>query len=1415
MTRFRVLAAGFMRAAEVIVLVTTLGIGAIGVVGPLAGNQTIAVTSGSMGPAIPSGSLIVVSRTHDADLRVGEIITVQLPSGALLTHRIVAISVADGQRIVTIRGDANDPASGEVVAADRAIGRVTAVVPWAGQYLEFLTRPAAIVAWAGIVTLAFLRRLMRDARVRRGRLRLGRAFRLDPAGIAFATLLVFVVPFGANSIRNSGAIFTTSASVSGNTFSSGTWGGSDYRSAMSGAWDTASTWERFNGSSWVAAVQAPTVTDTVITIQSGHVVSVDTDKTIDEVVVNAGGELSISIGVTLAAAAGPGTDIDVAGLVSVNGTLTIGAGADIGLESGGILDDAATINGSGTITGLSGTLQANGGSTSIGNPIALTAGLTITGSADVSVTSVVDGSGTLTKAGTGTLTLSAANTYSGITTISAGVLRIQDSASLGSTAGATTVASGAAIEIDGSGLTVAEPITSLIGTGVGATGAMRNLANDNTWSGAVTLGAGGATVASDSGVLTLGAISGATRPLTVAGAGDMTIGGVIGTTTGTLTKTDTGTLTLGAANTYTGLTTINDGKVRAQTNTSFGTTASGTTLASGAAIEIDGSGRTIAEPITSLIGTGLGGTGALRNLANTNSWTGAITLGSGGATIDSESGILTLGTISGATQTLTISGSGNTTAGVISTTSGSLVKNGSGTLTLSGANTFTGSTTINDGIVSIAADSRLGVVPTVPTPGHLTINAGQLTTTATFTLNANRGIAVTGNATFSVTGTLTYSGVIAGTGSVTKIGTGTLTLGAAANTYEGRTTISAGIISIAADSALGAGPGVAVPAHLTLDGGTLTTTVGFALNSDRGIAINSTGTITTTGILVYGGIIAGSGSLTKAGTGTLTLSGVNTYIGSTTISAGVVSIGDDSGLGTAPATATPGQLTIGTAALTTTTGFTLAATRGIALTGTATFTPTGTLDYGGIVDGTGALKKTGTGTLTLSGANTYTGLTTLTAGVIRIQNDAALGTTAGATTVASGAAIELDDMGLNVAESITSLIGTGVGATGAIRNLANDNTWSGAIFLGGTVTIRSDGGTLTTAGITATARALTVTGSGDTTIGGVIATTTGTLTKTGTGTLTLSGANTYAGLTTLSAGIIRVQDSAALGTTAGATTVASGAAIELDGTSLNMAETISSLIGTGVGATGAIRNLANDNMWSGAITLGSGGATVASDAGTFTTAGITAAARNLTVTGSGDTTVGGVIATTSGTLTKTGTGTLTLSAANTYTGITTVSAGQMLVDGGTGAGAATVASGATLGGAGTMAGAVTVMGTLAPGSSAARLTTGALTFSANSTLMIEIGGTTVATQFDQHRVSSGAVTIGSTVTLSLVAIGGFSPSIGETYQIVDKVAAGAISGTFNGLAEGATISNLLGSGLSAMISYVGGDGNDVVLTVIP
>ena len=164
------------------------------------------------------------------------------------------------------------------------------------------------------------------------------------------------------------------------------------------------------------------------------------------------------------------------------------------------------------------------------------------------------------------------------------------------------------------------------------------------------------------------------------------------------------------------------------------------------------------------------------------------------------------------------------------------------------------------------------------------------------------------------------------------------------------------------------------------------------------------------------------------------------------------------------------------------------------------------------------------------------------------------------------------------------------------------------------------------------------------------------------------------------------------------------------------------------------------------------------------------------------------------------------------------------------AGTVDVASGVTLGGDGTISGVVSSDGTVAPGMTAAVpappvalpvggigvLTVGNTTFENNSTFDVQIGGTTPGTGagFHDQLDVNGTVAIGTGVTLSLSAFGGYAPAGGETFTIIDNDLADAVSGTFNGLAEGATVSSdFLGSGLRATISYVGGSGNDVVLVV--
>src|SRR5262249_42559947 len=157
-------------------------------------------------------------------------------------------------------------------------------------------------------------------------------------------------------------------------------------------------------------------------------------------------------------------------------------------------------------------------------------------------------------------------------------------------------------------------------------------------------------------------------------------------------------------------------------------------------------------------------------------------------------------------------------------------------------------------------------------PGQLSFNNGTLETTASFTLNANRGIALTGPGTIDVnTGTtLIYNGVAAGTGALTKIDAGTLVLGGT-DTYTGATNINGGVLSISADANLGTAPVAPTANQLTFNGGTLGVTADLTLDSNRGVTLNAGGgtfDVNATKTLTYNGIAAGSGALTKADTGT-------------------------------------------------------------------------------------------------------------------------------------------------------------------------------------------------------------------------------------------------------------------------------------------------------------------------------------------------------------------------------------------------------------------------------------------------------------------------------------------------------------------------------------------------------------------
>ncbi len=715
---------------------------------------------------------------------------------------------------------------------------------------------------------------------------------------------------------------------------------------------------------------------------------------------------------------------------------------------------------------------------------------------------------------------------------------------------------------------------------------------------------------------------------------------------------------------------------------------------------------------------------------------------------------------------------------------------GSQTLILTSA--FGGTTT------TLAGDLAIGESLT------LDADAASNATISGHTVNVGDGFTLT--VTNGGSDSLTIDSALAGTGTLAKAGAGRLTLtNANYSLSTASLNVTQGDLFVQTASAL-------VGGTVTLNGGTLmlNNLVGTVSNAIV-LGASNGGVWVGNGPAVISGSITGSGLLNKTGGKLLTLSGTNTHTGGTKIAgADGLSITDASNLGT-------GAVTISGSKLAVTGAGTLS--NAISLAGEGTINNAEAVELSGVVSGD-AFIKTGTGVLTLSAANTYTGATTVSAGGLTLSGGSSIDD-ASAVTVASGATLTLaagnetigslagggnvmlgyrltaggDNTSTTFSGAISSSNTSGLTKSGTgTLTLTGANTFTGAVVVSnGTlaltsstsipnaaaVTVLADGtltlgstktiGSLAGAGaVVLDSRTLNVGNSHSTDFSGVISGTGGHLLKQGSGTLTLSGINTYSGFTMLNAGTLSVASDSNLG-----------------GGELSLSE------GVTLRVTGAT-DIDNDINLSGGMP---GTATVQADAA---------------VTLSGD--ISGMGSSTG--LAKAGIGTLTLSGTDTYTGATQVAAGALLVNGAlTGTSAVTVAAGATLGGSGSIGslanrGAVTVEsgGTIAAGTGPGVLTlNNGLTVESGGTIAADVIGATVGTGYDQIKVYGAVNITGATLSINF---GSFTPSAGGSFTLIDNDLADAVVGTFNGLAEGALVTI---GGVDFNISYVGGDGNDVVL----
>jgi autotransporter-associated beta strand protein len=1004
----------------------------------------------------------------------------------------------------------------------------------------------------------------------------------------------------------------------------------------------------------------------------------------------------------------------LAGAFVIGGTNTITTGTT-GTTNGNIVNDSPLTQTIGApVMMRRGALDASAGDLVIGGAINVGGGssasgrsLTILGEHDVFLSGPIEGTGTsasaggvITKNSTGLLHISSNSPlWAGRIGIDVGVLRISAPDALGDPNSRTLVQGGGAtgksrLELSG-GVSFAPERLELTGRDIGSAPVhLSNFAGNNTWTGNAVLRTGGAEYGFESaaGTLTItGNVvneTGNATPRTIrfAGSGGGEFAGLFldGTGTGPLSirKEGAGTWTV--------------------TNTSFGyagdTLITGGTLAFAPGISIDNSpdveiaaGAVLdiaMEGLDRVVGQTLTGAGTV--LGHVNLFGGTLVpdapaLPDSAATLALGSGL----TLSGGTvhfdlaNTTTIGGGVNDLIAIagnlsLSAPTSIAINPLSGEISNGAYRLFNYSGTLAGNVTNLLVDfpptrqttaidaSTLGQVNLVVSGSAASLvwngdgsfnlwdvgasanwlngaafdtffNLDQVTFDDTAAPTSRivdvsstvipRSVIVDTALAYTFTGT----GKISGVTGLTKNGVGKLTV-ATNNDNSGRTTINAGTLQVGAGANSGS--------------------LGSGEIVNHGVLIfnRSTG-------LVVPGAISGNGSLEKQGSGTITLAANNSYTGTTTISSGTLQIGAGGPTGAIG----PGEVT----------------NNGLLVVDRST-----DLVLPNLISGSGGLDKRGEGFVELTGLNSYSGPTTINGassqGGLVVDNlaNGGLASDLGAATA--------DAANLHIRTNGTLRYVGPAAVTDRLFTIGNariDASGAGPVAFTNSGALGTSGGnrTLTLLGSNTQANTLvsSIVDSGPT---GVTS-----LAKQGDGTWVLSGVNSFSGATTISAGVLRLSSTTALGATdplpgntnaAGTTIVGdvggSGQLVLSGGITL-APEPLT--LQARQGPTANVPHLVNaggDNRWTGPITLTTGGFeyTLRSDAGTLMIDNVIAQSattleRFLNLEGSGDGVVVGAILNGGGSqiqsLRKRGPGTWTLNGANTYLGTTTIEAGTLRI----------------------------------------------------------------------------------------------------------------------------------------------------------
>lgn len=537
--------------------------------------------------------------------------------------------------------------------------------------------------------------------------------------------------------------------------------------------------------------------------------------------------------------------------------VTLEAGTTLRLQNNSEVING--LNGSGTVNNIT---AANTFTVGAGNANGSFSGLLEDGAAML----------TLFKTGTGIQTLSGLSTYSGTTSIQGGALRVQHAQALGSTAGVTSVTSGARLELAGN-INVAGETLNLAGDG-GGLGALYSFSGTNTWSGPIDLGT--ADVA-------FGAAAGQT--LVVASLLQNGIGG----NAVNIASGNQGVVQLTNTNTYVGGTTIAGGTVSIASAANLGNpsgaalltfTGNGTLHTSGSfatskEFVANGAARSITFDVAA--GQTLTANGAIRSTGGagvvTKTGSGTLVLGASNTQLDTDVALVqgtldirhagALGDVaasdfvlaSGGTTTRLSFDSSTAVTGSFQTQSsganlvvdrvapGAAVTHSLTNLMLGGAHTFN----IAAGSNITSGTAGLSFTGTTTLSGNATINSDVKLSLASVTGAGN-------NFTIAGTGSTTISGAISNTtGTVTKQGTGTLTL-QGTSSYSGATNVEQGTLALE-NGSIASSSLTTISSGATLTGtgttGALAISAGGTHNPGTGI-----GTTTVMGNYNVGGALA-------------------------------------------------------------------------------------------------------------------------------------------------------------------------------------------------------------------------------------------------------------------------------------------------------------------------------------------------------------------------------------------------------------------------------------------------------------------------------------------------------------------------------------------------------------------------------